>query len=221
MNYSTYLFDFDGTLVDSMPTFIASMLKILDNNNIKYEDDIVKIITPLGYAGTAEYFKQLGVPLSKEEMMQLMNKYVYNEYIYNISAKTNVISVLNELKNRGANLNVLTASPHTVLDPCLKRLKIYDLFTNVWSCDDFSMTKADPIIYVNAAKKIGKPVEHILFLDDNYNADKTAKSAGMSVCGVFDESSAEYVNDIKNVADYYIYDFAELLDIKNKKSVLT
>ncbi len=213
MKYNEYLFDFDGTLVDSMPTFVSIMLKILDENNIKYEEDIVKIITPLGYIGTANYFKKLGVPLSEEEMVQLMNKYAYNEYVYNISAKENVISVLKELKKRGANLNVLTASPHSVLDPCLKRIGIYDLFTNLWSCDDFSTTKADPIIYVNAAKKIGQPIENILFLDDNYNADKTAKSAGMSVCGVFDKSSAEYENDIKNIADHYIYDFSELLDI--------
>lgn len=213
MKYSAYLFDFDGTLVDSMPTFVSVMLRILDENNIKYEDDIVKVITPLGYVGTARYFKKLGVPLSEEELVKLMNQYAYNEYIYNIPAKANVISVLKELKNRGASLNVLTASPHSVLDPCLKRLEIYDLFNNVWSCDDFATTKSDPLIYVKAAEKLGEPVDKVLFLDDNYNADKTAKTAGMKVCGVFDESSAEYADEIKAVADYYIDDFAELLDI--------
>ena len=214
MKYNTFLFDFDGTLVDSMPAFVSVMLRILDENDIKYEQDIVKIITPLGYLGTAEYFKQLGVQLSEDEMIKLMNEYAYNEYAYNIPAKSNVVSVLTELKNRGANLNVLTASPHNVLDPCLKRLGIYDLFTNVWSCDDFSTTKADTLIYVKAAEKIGEPVEDILFLDDNYNADKTAKSAGMKVCGVFDNSSSEYVDDIKSVADHYIYDFSELLELR-------
>ena len=64
----TYLFDFDGTLVDSMPYFIGVMLRILDENNIKYEKDIVKIITPLGYRGTAEYFKKLGLQGSVEEI---------------------------------------------------------------------------------------------------------------------------------------------------------
>ena len=50
-----------------------------------------------------------------------------------------------------------------------------------------------------------------MFLDDNYNADKTAQSAGMKVCGVYDESSADYVDEIKSVSDYYIYDFKELI----------
>ena len=60
---------------------------------------------------------------------------------------------------------------------------------------------------------MGKPVGEILFLDDNYNADKTAKIAGMKVCGVFDKSSADYVDDIKAITDHYIYDFSELLGI--------
>ena len=55
----TYLFDFDGTLVDSMPTYVSSMLRILDENHIPYEKDIVKVITPLGMAGTAEYYMAL------------------------------------------------------------------------------------------------------------------------------------------------------------------
>ena len=213
MKYNTYLFDFDGTLVDSMPSYIAAMLRILDENNIKYEKDIVKIITPLGYAGTAEYYKKLVVTQSKNEMIKAMKNYAYDEYAYNIQAKENVISVLIELKNKGAKLNILTASPHTVLDPCLKRLGIFDLFDNVWSCDDFMTTKSNPEIYFMVAEKIRKPIDEILFLDDNYNADKTAKSAGMKVCGVYDDSSAEYTDEIKSVSDYYIYNFSELLDI--------
>lgn len=68
-------------------------------------------------------------------------------------------------------------------------------------------------IYIMAAEKIGKPIKEILFLDDSFNADKTAKQAGMSVCGVYDLSSEDYISDIKSVSDYYIYDFAELLEL--------
>ncbi|MBR2948401.1 MAG: HAD family phosphatase [Lachnospiraceae bacterium] len=210
---NTFLFDFDGTLVDSMPTFVGVMLRVLDENNIPYEKDIVKIITPLGYDATAKYYVELGVPMSAEEIKTQFHKYAVEEYSYHIPAKAHVIDAVRELKARGCDLNVLTASPHPMLDPCLKRLGIYDLFTNVWSCDDFATTKANPEIYRMAAQKIGKPVEEICFLDDNYNADKTAKEAGMKVCGVFDASSEEYQEEMKILCDWYVYDFAELMQL--------
>ena len=72
-----YLFDFDGTLVDSMPPFVSAMLRILDENGISYGSDIIKIITPLGLNGTAEhYIDQMGIKLSKEQVCRYA---VYDE----------------------------------------------------------------------------------------------------------------------------------------------
>lgn len=210
--YKTYLFDFDGTLVDSMPSYATSMLRILDDYHIRYRDDIIKTITPLGLAGTVNYFIQLGVPLTAEEIGHLMGKYLLAAYLHHIPAKGNVLSTLTALKAQGASLNVLTASPHITVDPCMKRLGLWELFDNVWSCDDFATTKADPDIYLQAAARIGQPIGEILFLDDNLNADKTAKAVGMSVCGVYDDTSKEFVEEMKAVTDHYIYDFAELLE---------
>ena len=216
---NTYLFDFDGTLVDSMPTYISAMLRILDENKISYDNDIIKTITPLGINGTAEYYiNTLGIRKSKEEIVVLMKSYMMEAYYHTIPAKENVVSVLTELKNRGDSLNVLTASPHITLDVCLKRLGIYDLFDNVWSCDDFNTTKANPEIYVMAANRLNKSVNDIWFFDDNLNADMTAKAAGMNVCGVYDESSKEYAEEIKSISDYYLYNFSELLSLQVDKT---
>ena len=206
-----YLFDFDGTLVDSMPTFSSVMKGILIEHGIAFSEDLIKIITPLGYHDTAVYFRQLGVPLEKDDILKCMRERMVDAYTHLVPAKSNVIMVLQQLKQRGCSLNVLTASPHSTMDPCLNRLGISSLFDHIWSCEDFGMNKANPNIYCQAAQLIGVPVEAVLFLDDNPNADKAAREAGMKVCGVYDEFTAEFESEMRRENDYYIVDFKELL----------
>ncbi len=207
----TFLFDFDGTLVDSMPTFVSVMMRILDENKISYDENLVKIITPLGYVGSAKYFQTLGLNKPIDELVAAMNEYAIYEYENNIVAKQTVIETLSKMKELGYDLNVLTASPHSVLDPCLKRIGIYHLFNNVWSCNDFNTTKADPQIYVKCSERLAKPVNEIIFVDDNINAVKTAKTAGMISYGIYDPSSDEYIEEMKKVSDRFVYTLSELL----------
>lgn len=206
----TYLFDFDGTLVDSMPVYGEMILGLLDECGVDYPADILKITTPLGYVGTAKLMVEMGAPRTEEQLVDTMNSRALEAYTYRIGEKPGVGAALRRLKAAGHSLNVLTASPHACLDPCLQRLGLWELFDHVWSCDDFATTKADPEIYRRAAEKMGCAVEGVVFLDDNYNADKTAKEAGMTVWGVYDESSAEMEEAIRAVTDRYIRSFDEL-----------
>ena len=60
---------------------------------------------------------------------------------------------------------------------CLKRLSLYDLFDNVWSCEDFGTTKSDPEIYRMAAERIGTVARG--FFDD-YEATLDGKEIKIS-----------------------------------------
>lgn len=211
----TYLFDFDGTLVDSMPVYAAVMKGILDEYGIPYGEDIIKIITPLGYHDTALYFISLGLPLEKDELLACIRSRMIDAYTYRVPAKSHVAEALLKLKDRGCSLNVLTASPHYVLDPCLKRLGMYGWFDHVWSCEDFGMNKGEPAIYLKAAERLGQKPQEVLFLDDNPNADRAAKRAGMKVCGVYDPFSAEFAQEMQRDNDHYIMDFRQLPGLKS------
>lgn len=202
----------DGTLIDSMPFYGGAIIKYLEMNKISYSKDILKIVTPLGYAGTAKYFiANLGCTDSVEKICNDFKMLMLDDYLYRIQAKSGVPETLKVLKSKSDSLNVLTASPHETLDPCLKRLGIYNLFDKVWSCEDFGMTKADTKIYRQAAKILGTTVEKCIFVDDNYNAVYTAKKAGMTAYGIYDDSSKDYVEDMKRISDKYLYTFGELL----------
>ncbi len=205
-----YIFDMDGTLIDSMDAFGGAMIKFLEDNSIEYPSDIVKIITPLGFKGSAEYFLTLGAEKTIPEMLRDFENYMIEPYTKTIPEKEGVTKTLLRLKNEGHSLNVLTASPHVTLDPCLKRLGLYELFDNVWSCDDFGMPKSEPSIYIAAARRLGTTVSECIFIDDNVNAVKTAKAAGMHSWGIYDKSSGDYVDEMKEAAERYIWSFEEI-----------
>ena len=207
----TYIFDFDGTLVDSMPSWAEKVLNILRECGVAYPSDIINTVTPLGDRGTAEYFRDaLGVPLSLEEMFARMDAFALPKYRDEIGIKDGVREYLARLKAAGCTLHVLTASPHKMVDPCLRRLGIFDWFDNVWSTDDFGMVKSDTAIYRAAAERIGVDVSDAVFFDDNLTAIRTARAAGMYTVGVYDASSDALAEQIRGAADRYVYSMAEL-----------
>ena len=210
----TLIFDFDGTLVDSVPVYTAAEIRILEENGVAYPENVGEIVTPLGYKGTAEYFiNDLGLDLSFDEVMALLREYMVVAYTNDVLAKNHVIDVLKELKAKGKSLNILTASPHLTVDPCLKRLGIYEMFDNIWSTDDFGLIKSNPEIFVQAAKRLNKETKDVMHFDDSLEAIRTAKKAGMKTCGVYDDLWKKDTDQIIETADYYIHDFSTLMQL--------
>ena len=208
-----HIFDLDGTLIDSMTQFPKANLRVLAEEGITPPEDVVNIITPLGYRGAAEYFiNTLGVKAScPEEIMKRVESYLIDDYTNKIPLKSFVREYVEKLKKEGCKLYVLTASPHACTDPCLKRNGIYELFDTVWSSDDFGITKANPQIYRDAADRIGCEMSDIMFYDDNFTALETAKKAGLATTGVYDPASDDFRDGIVATADVYINSFKELL----------
>jgi len=205
------IFDFDGTLVDSMPVWADFILKKLDELGVCYPDDIIKIVSPLGTGGAAEYLIQLGVDSTVDELLSMMDDFALTEYTYNIPAKEGVTDSLRRFKSEGYSLNILTACNHNLIDPCLKRLELFDLFDNIWSCEeDLGMNKKNPEIYVAVSEMLGDVCENCVLFDDNIGALTCAYGVGMKTVGVFDETSSDIVDEMMAVSHKYIYSFEEL-----------
>ena len=204
------LFDFDGTLVDSMPTWGKKVLRILSLSGITPPEGILRILTPLGDIGSMRYFKEkLGVTMTEAEMLKEMDAYAIPKYTNEIPLKAGVKEYLDALKKAGVRIFLLTASPRRCFEPCLLRLGVLSLFEAAWSCEDFGTTKSNPDIYRMAAARMGLREDEISFFDDNILALQTAKTAGLYTVGVFDESSADDEASIRALADEYVYRLAE------------
>lgn len=205
-----YIFDFDGTLVDSMDAWAGLHAKQLSDAGIPVPENYAQIITPIGNYKAAELNISLGIPETLESYLARVNKILLDAYAYEIPLKAHVQETLQTLYRNGHRLQVLTAASHPFLDPCLQRVGIWDLFENVWSIDDFGLTKDNPAIYQMAAQRLGVPITECIFADDNITAILAAKSAGMRTIGIYDKSSASRKEEMLQSAERYIHDFSQI-----------
>jgi len=203
-----FLFDFDGTLADSMGVWGGKMLNILKKAEVSYPDDIVTTLATLGDGGSARYLREeLGVPYSEAELFSMMDAYALPRYRDEILLKAGVAEFL---ASRSEEKCILTASPHKMLDPCLKRTGIWDEFSHIWTCEDLGKVKSDPEIYRNVAALLGVAPEEIVFFDDNLTAIKTAKAAGLTTVAVYEESGGIFWDELCQIADAAIFNWEEL-----------
>ncbi len=206
-----FMFDLDGTLVNSMPSFSKVILQTAENEKITYPDDLVKIVTPIGYEKTAEYFISLGAKSSKEEILKYIKQTLYVEYSQNIKLKDGVKEFLTKQYQNRARLFVLTASPHLLTDVCLKQNGVYEFFERVWSVEDYSLNKTDERIFIKAAQNIGCMPSEVNYFEDNIQALINAKKAGYNTYAVFDNHTKEDVEVMKNISDCFVCSYIDLI----------
>ena len=206
------VFDLDGTLLDSMTTWPEAMIRIMDEAGLEYPDDVVNIMTPIGFNGCADYFISLGHPeKNPEKLIEIMYDYLVDDYTNRVMIKPYVKEMLEKLQRDGIKIYALTASPHRTIDPCLAHNGISHFFEAVMSTDDLMMKKSDPEIYREVARRIGVCPDEIEFYDDNNIALRTAKSVGFRVIGVYDSTTVKYRAEIEALADGYVESFSEML----------
>lgn len=210
METKHYLFDFDGVLVDSMEIWIDTHSSRLRAAGIPVPEDFVQTITPLGNYHGAKYVLSLGLQQSLEDYLAQAAQTLLEAYSTRVPLKPHVVETLRELKRQGISLHVLTANSRACVDNCLKRWQVYDLFDNVWVIDDFGLTKDDPEIYRQAARRLGADVTCCTMFDDNLKAISTAKEAGLHTVGVYDRVSRGTEPAMRQIAERYILDFSEI-----------
>ncbi len=207
----TYVFDFDGTVADSMPTWSKAMMNVIIKSGVVYPDNIIEILTPLGDGKSAIYLREkLGVKFSEGEIKDLIAEYATPLYLNEVQPKDGVIDYLKKLKSEGKKVGLLTASTHKRIDGCIKRWGAWDLFDAVKTCEDYLKPKSDPTIYKDLLRDMGSTAENTAFFDDNLEVVRTVKLAGLTAVGVFDESGKKHVAELQGAADVYIESFENL-----------
>ena len=201
------VFDFDGTLFDSM--------QIWDNIGIRYVKFLGKEpkaylreeLRTMSLKQSAEYLKaEYYIPQTIEQIMDEINHMIENYYYYEAQPKNGVIAWLDKLKKEHIVMCIATATDRYLIEAALKRCKMEHYFIQIFTCSEIGHGKDEPIIFRYAMEQLNLNRDTVIIFEDAHHAIVTAKEDGFIVAGVADRYEARQ-KEIAQISDCYISSF--------------
>lgn len=210
MNKRFAIFDLDGTLVDSMPYWQQEIRDFLTVRGVtEHMAEILDRVKPLAITETTKILvRQFGFPDDPDKAAADITARMAERYRGSLPLKDGVREYAEALKRRGVRMCVASATPVPLMDACLTRLGVRNLFEFAISCADVGAGKDHPDIYYAAAKRLGASPEEIAVYEDSDNAMRTAKGAGFYGVGVYDPQGAAQWEELQALADEAIPDWS-------------
>ncbi len=209
MKIKSIIFDFDGTLFDSMGIWVEAGELYLRSVGKKAEKDLWKRLKSMSLLQSAAYLKETyALPFSIEEVIFGINKTVEDFYFYDAMPKDNIIPFLSELHDKGIKMCIATATDRYQVDAALTRCHMLPFFDAIFTCSEIGHGKDEPDIFEYALAYLQTEKTETAVFEDAYHAAKTAKEAGFPVVGIYDRYEKR-TEEIKSFADFYMNDYSE------------
>ena len=211
-NIKACIFDLDGTLVDSMWMWPEIDKEYLGRFGIEYDDNLKNEIDGISFHETAVYFKnKFGISDSIEKICKDWEDMAYDKYKYEVKEKRGCQKFLEQLKSMGIKMGIATSNKRSMVDVVLESLGMKNFFEVITTSDEVKKGKPAPDVYLTTAKLLNVEPKHCLVFEDVVAGIIAGKSAGMKVCAVEDDFTREVRQRKKELSDYYIDDYSELL----------
>ena len=210
------LFDFDGTLVDSMNMWTEIDVEYLSRFGKEYTPDLDRAIEGMNTKEMCAYFRmRYQIPRTDREMVADWVEMSRHKYLHEIPLKPFVKEYLEFLSKKGVPMGIATSTELDIAIPCLKSHGIDSFFKTVTTTTEAGAGKPDPAVYLLAAARLGAAPEKCLAFEDLPAGILAAKKAGMTVVAVEDRFSADRKEQKAALADRFIRDFSEMLGQKD------
>lgn len=209
-DYAGFIFDLDGTLIDSNGAWEKIDRRVLEAHGVYVSDRELHSLAAMTYEEVLEFFIKKGVKITLEELKDEFDRLAVHEYRYNIFLKDGVREYLDALRKLGKKLAVATASPKRLYEPVLRNNCIYGMFDAFVTTDEVGMSKDHPDIYLEAAQRIGIAPEGCVVFEDVLKGIVSAKNAGMTAVAVYDSYSSEDFVSMRSIADSFVMSFEEM-----------
>lgn len=184
--FNLFIFDFDGTLVDSK-AHISNCVNaaLLDTGLRKVAPN--KIHPTIGILPIGDTFKYLYPKLSSSQVEMLTVKFrerLLASATEELRFYPNVIDTLKSLKKSGKKLAILTTKKYNSIASILESLGIDDMFDVIYGSGMEAGNKPDKRTILYIVDKTDSKLEETVMIGDTSVDAQTAKNAEIASIGV-------------------------------------
>ncbi|MBG6101245.1 beta-phosphoglucomutase family hydrolase [Micromonospora vinacea] len=177
--FAAYLFDCDGTIVDSMPLHYLAWQQALEEWGCEFPEDL---FYAWGGRPTADIIvalnEQQGLAMPVAAVVERRESY-YQELLPQLAAVPEVLAHIHDAHRR-VPFAVVSGSTRASVTASLDALGLLDRFDVLVCADDYTRAKPDPEAFLLAAEQLGVPPESCLVFEDTDLGIQAATAAGMA-----------------------------------------
>lgn len=200
-NITCYLFDLDGTLVDSSPVHERAYRHVLGREH----PDLLAGFSYRAIAGltTLAAFRGLGLDEAQSRHCTLLKQSHYREAVAigAVMPMPGAEGLLAKLKADGAAIGVVTSASRASAIKVLETSGLAPHLDVLVAAEDAPQSKPSPAPYLTALERLGGNAISSIAAEDAPSGVASAKAAGLKVIGMHDES-------LRGLSDFYFADFA-------------
>jgi beta-phosphoglucomutase-like phosphatase (HAD superfamily) len=205
-----FIFDFDGTIIDSTSFWFHASSLYLKYKNIDVDFDIDKDVT---WFYCEENFKRIlsfyklydenNNLLNPKNMKEDVLKFIDTTYP-KLPYKEGIIDIIKYLKNNNKKIIILSSSPKRIIDLSLKEHNCLSLFDDVISLDDLKLNKHDGTGYKYILNKYNLNLDKIIYFEDTYEAIIEAVNHNIKTIVISDPYNEYKKEELYNLTNTYI-----------------
>lgn len=210
MNITGAIFDFDGTVFDSMHIWKGVKFQFFDRIGLILNEEQREEFKKLFLLDAIELAKtRFDLKMTDKELFDEFFTLIKEKYLADTKPKNDIIEFLEKLKAKGVKMGIATATGEPALIAVLEKFNMLHYFEEIYSTYTVGASKTEPKVYDVVLNELGTEKKTTWIFEDALYAAKTAKKAGYNVVGIYDKSEPEQ-EELKNLVDIYIHNYSEL-----------
>lgn len=173
---SCFIFDVDGTLIDSAPVYLPALKQVL--HDYGYTPTPEQVQTAFGMTGW-EGLRLCGVHEDKfDEVMHSWEQEAYR-HLEHVLIYDGIVDTLHALRQAGHKLGIVTSRNRSQYENGFVPLGLADLFDTAVCSDEVAAPKPAPDSIYTLLERVGGTAGDAVFLGDSPYDMQCARAAGV------------------------------------------